>query len=73
MNKTIFHLEGVNCLQIIRLSGLVEIYGLKDDKVEVKTKQDFILIKDRFKMNKNIFMIAREIRKSKHSRPGGKK
>ncbi len=65
MNKVIFHLEGVNYIQIIRLSGLVDIYELKEDKVEVKTKQDFILFKDRHKLKKDIFMIAKEVRNSK--------
>ena len=65
MNKTIFSLEGVDCLQVARLSGLIEMYELEDDKVEVETKQELVLLKGRFKINKDILMIAKEVRKPK--------
>ena len=64
MNKVIFNLEGVDYLQVVRLSGVVEMYELKNDKVEVKTRHDFALVKERFKVRRDVFMIAKEERRS---------
>jgi len=66
MNKYIFWLEGIDFLQVIRKNGLVEIYQLENNKIELESKYDLYLLRNKMKIkNKGILMFAREFAKSK--------